>query len=174
MEKKYIMSIDQGTTSTRAIIWDKKGTIISSSQRELMQYYPEPGWVEHDANEIWISVQSVIADALIRGAIRPEEIAAIGVTNQRETTVVWDRVTGMPIHHAIVWQSRQTSEIADKLKQEGHKDFIHSKTGLIIDSYFSATKIKWLLDHIPNAREREKSARDGCFQCQPDDAVQYL
>ena len=154
MEKKYIMSIDQGTTSTRAIIWDKKGTIISSSQRELMQYYPEPGWVEHDANEIWISVQSVIADALIRGAIRPEEIAAIGVTNQRETTVVWDRVTGMPIHHAIVWQSRQTSEIADKLKQEGHNDFIHSKTGLIIDSYFSATKIKWLLDHIPSARER--------------------
>ncbi|CZQ84332.1 glycerol kinase GlpK [Trichococcus ilyis] len=154
MDKKYIMSIDQGTTSTRAIIWDKQGTIISSSQRELMQYYPEPGWVEHDANEIWISVQSVIADALIRGAIRPEEIAAIGITNQRETTVVWDRLTGMPIHHAIVWQSRQTSKIADELKREGHNEFIHDKTGLIIDSYFSATKINWLLEHVPGARER--------------------
>ena len=154
MEKQYVMSIDQGTTSTRAVIWDRKGKIISSSQREIMQYYPEPGWVEHDANEIWISVQSVIADALIRGAIRPEEIASIGITNQRETTVVWDRKTGMPIHHAIVWQSRQTSEIADGLKEGGYGDFIQDKTGLIIDSYFSATKIKWLLDRIPGTRER--------------------
>ena len=123
MEKQYVMSIDQGTTSTRAVIWDRKGKIISSSQREIMQYYPEPGWVEHDANEIWISVQSVIADALIRGAIRPEEIASIGITNQRETTVIWDRKTGMPIHNAIVWQSRQTSEIADESQRGGLRRF---------------------------------------------------
>lgn len=157
MEKQYVMSIDQGTTSTRAVIWDKKGNIISSSQRETTQYYPEPGWVEHDPSEIWITVQSVIADALIRGAIRPEEIASIGITNQRETTVIWDKQTGLPVYNAIVWQSRQTSEIADALIQAGHKQFIQDKTGLIIDSYFSATKIKWILDNVSDARSRAEN-----------------
>lgn len=153
-EKKYIMAIDQGTTSSRAIIFNKKGEKIASSQKEFPQIFPQAGWVEHNANQIWNSVQSVIAGAFIESSIKPGQIEAIGITNQRETTVVWDKATGLPIYNAIVWQSRQTAPIADQLKQDGHIDLIHEKTGLVIDAYFSATKIRWILDHVPGAQER--------------------
>ena len=148
------MAIDQGTTSSRAIIFDKAGNHIGTSQKEFTQYFPEAGWVEHDAHEIWNSVQSVIAGAFIESGVKPEQIAGIGITNQRETTVVWDKETGLPIYHAIVWQSRQSAQIADELKEQGYSDLFHEKTGLIIDSYFSATKIRWILDHVPGAQER--------------------
>lgn len=153
-ETKYIMAIDQGTTSSRAIIFDKNGNKIGSSQKEFTQYFPNDGWVEHNANEIWNSVQSVIAGALIESGVKPEQIAGIGITNQRETTVVWDKKTGLPIHNAVVWQSRQSSPIADQLKADGHAEMIHSKTGLIIDAYFSATKVRWILDHVEGAQAR--------------------
>ncbi|WP_304651846.1 glycerol kinase GlpK [uncultured Ligilactobacillus sp.] len=152
--EKYIMAIDQGTTSSRAIIFDKAGNHIGTSQKEFTQYFPEAGWVEHDAHEIWNSVQSVIAGAFIESGVKPDQIAGIGITNQRETTVVWDKETGLPIYHAIVWQSRQSAQIADELKEQGYSDLFHEKTGLIIDSYFSATKIRWILDHVPGAQER--------------------
>ena len=152
--EKYIMAIDQGTTSSRAIIFDKAGNHIGTSQKEFTQYFPEAGWVEHDAHEIWNSVQSVIAGAFIESGVKPDQIAGIGITNQRETTVVWDKETGQPIYHAIVWQSRQSAQIADELKEQGYADIFHEKTGLIIDSYFSATKIRWILDHVPGAQER--------------------
>lgn len=153
-EEKYIMAIDQGTTSSRAIIFNKKGEKIASSQKEFPQIFPQAGWVEHNANQIWNSVQSVIAGAFIESRIKPGQIEAIGITNQRETTVVWDKKTGLPIYNAIVWQSRQTAPIADQLKQEGHTNMIHEKTGLVIDAYFSATKVRWILDHVPGAQER--------------------
>ncbi|HFU9465240.1 TPA: glycerol kinase GlpK [Streptococcus agalactiae] len=153
-EEKYIMAIDQGTTSSRAIIFNKKGEKIASSQKEFPQIFPQAGWVEHNANQIWNSVQSVIAEAFIESSIKPGQIEAIGITNQRETTVVWDKKTGLPIYNAIVWQSRQTAPIADQLKQEGHTNMIHEKTGLVIDAYFSATKVRWILDHVPGAQER--------------------
>lgn len=153
-EEKYIMAIDQGTTSSRAIIFNKKGEKIASSQKEFPQIFPQAGWVEHNANQIWNSVQSVIAGAFIESSIKPGQIEAIGITNQRETTVVWDKATGLPIYNAIVWQSRQTAPIADQLKQDGHIELIHEKTGLVIDAYFSATKIRWILDHVPGAQER--------------------
>lgn len=153
-EEKYIMAIDQGTTSSRAIIFNKKGEKIASSQKEFPQIFPQAGWVEHNANQIWNSVQSVIAGAFIESSIKPGQIEAIGITNQRETTVVWDKKTGLPIYNAIVWQSRQTAPIADQLKQEGHTNMIHEKTGLVIDAYFSATKVRWILNHVPGAQER--------------------
>lgn len=153
-EEKYIMAIDQGTTSSRAIIFNKKGEKIASSQKEFPQIFPQAGWVEHNANQIWNSVQSVIAGAFIESSIKPGQTEAIGITNQRETTVVWDKKTGLPIYNAIVWQSRQTAPIADQLKQEGHTNMIHEKTGLVIDAYFSATKVRWILDHVPGAQER--------------------
>ncbi|HEO8401356.1 TPA: glycerol kinase GlpK [Streptococcus agalactiae] len=153
-EEKYIMAIDQGTTSSRAIIFNKKGEKIASSQKEFPPIFPQAGWVEHNANQIWNSVQSVIAGAFIESSIKPGQIEAIGITNQRETTVVWDKKTGLPIYNAIVWQSRQTAPIADQLKQEGHTNMIHEKTGLVIDAYFSATKVRWILDHVPGAQER--------------------
>ncbi|HEO2828037.1 TPA: glycerol kinase GlpK [Streptococcus agalactiae] len=153
-EEKYIMAIDQGTTSSRAIIFNKKGEKIASSQKEFPQIFPQAGWVEHNANQIWNSVQSVIAGAFIESSIKPGQIEAIGITNQRETTVVWDKKTGLPIYNAIVWQSRQTAPIADQLKQEGHTNMIHEKTGLVIDAYFSATKVRWILDHVSGAQER--------------------
>ncbi|MGB3161093.1 MAG: glycerol kinase GlpK [Carnobacterium sp.] len=153
-EQKYIMSIDQGTTSSRAIIYDKNGRNVGSSQKEFTQFFPNDGWVEHNANEIWNSVQSVIAGAFIESGIRPTEIAGIGITNQRETTVIWDKKTGLPIYNAVVWQSRQSSGIADQLKEDGYADFFHKKTGLIIDAYFSATKVRWILDHVDGAQER--------------------
>ena len=153
----YIMAIDQGTTSTRAIIFDKDAQPKWTFQREIKQIYPEPGWVEHDANEIWIKTLQVIAGVLIEGGLSPSEIDSIGITNQRETTVIWDKETGEPIHNAIVWQSKQTSEIADQLKEAGHTQLIKDKTGLVIDSYFSATKVMWLLDKIEGARERAEN-----------------
>ena len=153
-EPTYIMAIDQGTTSSRAIIFDKKGRHIGSSQKEFTQYFPQESWVEHDANEIWNSVQSVIAGAFIESGIKPNQIAGIGITNQRETTVIWEKDTGRPIYHAVVWQSRQSAGIADNLKNEGYQEFFHEKTGLVIDAYFSATKIRWILDHVEGAQER--------------------
>ena len=146
------MAIDQGTTSSRAIIFDHDGNKVAISQQEFPQYFPQPGWVEHDPLEIWDSVQSVISNVMIKSQIKPYKIAAIGITNQRETTVIWDRHTGKPIYNAIVWQSKQTSDIAEQLIKDGYKDMIHKKTGLVIDSYFAATKIKWILDHVPGAR----------------------
>lgn len=154
VEEQYIMAIDQGTTSSRAIIFNKMGLKIGSSQKEFTQYFPQEGWVEHDANEIWNSVQSVIAGAFIESGIKPSQVAGIGITNQRETTVIWEKDTGKPIYHAIVWQSRQSSSIADKLKEDGKSEWIHKKTGLVIDAYFSATKIRWILDHVEGAQER--------------------
>nr|WP_233167896.1 glycerol kinase GlpK [Paenibacillus roseus] len=151
------MAIDQGTTSSRAIVFDRQGRIVSTAQQEIQQYFPQPGWVEHDANEIWVSVLGVIAASLSRAEILPKQIEAIGITNQRETTVVWDRHTGRPIHHAIVWQSRQTQDICEQLKLQGHEERFHSKTGLLIDAYFSGTKIKWLLDHVEGAREKAEN-----------------
>lgn len=154
MEKKYIMALDRGTTSSRCIIFDKDGNIIKVAQKEFEQIYPKPGWVEHDAMEIWGSQSGVMREAVDTAGINPEEIAAIGITNQRETTVVWDKKTGKPIYNAIVWQCRRTSEICDELKEKGLTECIREKTGLIIDAYFSATKVKWILDNVEGARER--------------------
>ena len=153
-QEKYIMAIDQGTTSSRAIIFNKKGEKVSSSQKEFTQIFPQAGWVEHNANEIWNSVQSVIAGAFIESGVKPNQIEAIGITNQRETTVVWDKNTGLPIYNAIVWQSRQTAPLAEQLKSQGYVEKFHEKTGLIIDAYFSATKVRWILDHVEGAQER--------------------
>lgn len=152
--EKYIMAIDQGTTSSRAIIFNKKGEKVGSYQKEFTQIFPKPGWVEHNANEIWNSVQSVIAGSFIESGVRPDQIEGIGITNQRETTVVWDKETGLPIYNAVVWQSRQTAHLADQLKADGHADMIHKKTGLVVDAYFSATKVRWILDQVPGAQER--------------------
>ena len=152
--KKYIMAVDQGTTSSRAIIFNKKAEIIASSQKEFPQIFPKSGWVEHDANAIWNSIQSVIAEVFIESGIKPNQIASIGITNQRETTVIWDKNTGLPIYNAIVWQSRQSADIANKLVSDGYKDMIHKKTGLVVDAYFSATKVRWILDNVPGAQER--------------------
>ncbi len=152
--EKFILSLDQGTSSSRAIVFDHKGQIRSVAQREFTQYFPQSGWVEHNPHEIWSSQASVIAEAITAIDINGHNIAGIGITNQRETTIVWDRETEEPIYNAIVWQDRRTSEYCDKLKEEGHTEFIRSRTGLIIDAYFSATKIKWILDNVPGARER--------------------
>lgn len=158
-EKKYILALDQGTTSSRAIVFDHNGQICSVAQKEFTQYFPKPGWVEHDANEIWSSEASVIAEAITQIDINGNDIAAIGITNQRETTIVWDIDTEEPIYHAIVWQDRRTAEFCDKLKAQGLVDKIREKTGLIIDPYFSGTKIKWLLDNVPGARERAEKGK---------------
>lgn len=153
-DEQYIMAIDEGTTSTRAILFNRDGQIVGQAQREFTQHFPKPGWVEHDANEIWNAVQSVISDAVIDAHIQPYKVRGIGITNQRETTIIWDKNTGEPVYHAVVWQSKQTSQIADELKEKGYADLIHKKTGLVIDSYFSATKIMWILDNVPGVRER--------------------
>lgn len=150
----YILALDQGTTSSRAILFNEKGEMVHVAQKEFKQYFPKPGWVEHDANEIWGSILSCIASVLIESGVRPEEVAGIGITNQRETTVVWDKDTGHPIYHAIVWQSRQTDEIVEELKAKGYNELFRKKTGLLIDPYFSGTKIKWILDHVEGAREK--------------------
>ena len=136
--QEYIMAIDQGTTSTRAILFDHDSRIVNVAQKELTQYFPEPGWVEHDANEIWLSVLAVMAEVISTSGISPAQVKGIGITNQRETTVVWNKETGLPVHRAIVWQSRQTSEICDQLKRQGAEKMIRSKTGLRIDPYFSS------------------------------------
>lgn len=148
---KYVLSIDQGTTSTRAIVFDKKGNIIAVSQQEFTQYFSKPGWVEHDAEEIWETVKQVVSQVLRE--VNPADVVAVGITNQRETTVVWDKRSGKPIHRAIVWQSRQTMDICDDLKRRGLEPAVRAKTGLVIDAYFSGSKIKWLLDHSPDARQ---------------------
>lgn len=154
MEKKYVLAIDQGTTSTRAILFNKKGEIVHTSQREFTQYFPEPGWVEHDANEIWVTTLAVIAGVLIESDTKPTEIHSIGITNQRETTVVWDKNTGLPVYHALVWQSRQTSDIANQIIEDGYEELVKSKTGLRVDAYFSGTKVRWILDNVEGARAR--------------------
>lgn len=156
-EEQYILAIDEGTTSTRAIIMDHNGNKVADAQREFPQYFPHPGWVEHNANEIWNAVLSTIATAFINSQIRPKQIVAVGITNQRETTVVWDKETGLPIYNAVVWQSRQTNDIAEQLKKDGYGDMIHQKTGLLIDAYFSATKIRWILDQVPGAQQRAEN-----------------
>ncbi|MFE0507569.1 glycerol kinase GlpK [Peribacillus butanolivorans] len=153
----YILSLDQGTTSSRAILFNKKGEVLHIAQKEFTQYFPNPGWVEHNANEIWGSILSVIASCLSEMNVKPEQIAGIGITNQRETTVVWDKETGQPVYHAIVWQSRQTNEICEQLKKDGHSDLFLQKTGLLIDAYFSGTKVKWILDHVDGAREKAEA-----------------
>lgn len=157
MEKKYILAIDQGTTSSRAIIFDKKGNKISQAQMEFRQIFPNSGWVEHDAEEIWHTTYEVIKEAINREDISTDDIAGIGITNQRETTVVWDRKTSKPIYNAIVWQSRQSKDICEDLINKGYKDLIHEKTGLLINPYFSASKIKWILDHVEGAKEKAKN-----------------
>jgi glycerol kinase len=151
---KYLLALDQGTTSSRALVIDYSGKVISVAQKEFTQFFPQPGWVEHDPNEIWTSQLGVAADAIIRANINLADIAAIGITNQRETTVVWDRKTGEPIHHAIVWQDRRTAPICDQMRADGLEELIDSRTGLVIDAYFSGTKVRWLLDNVPGARER--------------------
>ena len=158
----YILALDQGTTSSRAILFDHRGTIRGVAQKEFTQFYPEPAWVEHDGNEIWNAQATVVRELLEKCGTAVEEIAAIGITNQRETTLLWDRRTGQPIHHAIVWQDRRTAGICDELKAAGLEDHVRDTTGLVIDAYFSGTKIKWLLDNVPGARERAE-AGELCF-----------
>ncbi|MCI0184359.1 glycerol kinase GlpK [Sulfoacidibacillus ferrooxidans] len=152
--QSYILSIDQGTTSSRAILVNKSGHITAFAQKECKQIFSNNGWVEHNALEIWDTVQSVIAEVVAHNHIRVSDIAAIGIANQRETTVIWDKNTGIPVYHAIVWQSRQTFDICEELRQKGYERIIHEKTGLLIDAYFSGTKVKWILDHIPGVREK--------------------
>ena len=151
---KYVMALDAGTTSNRCIIFNEKGEMCSVAQKEFTQYFPKPGWVEHDANEIWSSQLGVAVEAMAKLGIGADDIAAIGITNQRETTVVWDKNTGEPVYHAIVWQCRRTSEYCDTLKDKGLTDKFREKTGLIIDAYFSGTKLKWILDNVDGVRER--------------------
>jgi len=157
--EKYILSLDQGTTSSRAILFNKNGEIVHTAQKEFTQHFPKPGWVEHNANEIWGSILSVIAGVLSESGIKPEQISGIGITNQRETTVVWDKETGEPVYNALVWQSRQTSEICEQLKEKGYNDLFREKTGLLIDAYFSGTKVKWILDNIEGARDKAEQGK---------------
>lgn len=154
MAEKFVMALDQGTTSSRAIIFNKKGEIVAKSQNEFNQFYPQNGWVEHDPNEILFSVVSAMISVIRKRGVNPEQIAGIGITNQRETTILWDKETGKPLYNAIVWQCRRTAEYCEELKSEGLGDYIKSKTGLLIDAYFSATKIKWILDNVEGAREK--------------------
>ena len=151
---KYIMALDAGTTSNRCVLFDRKGNMCSVAQREFTQYFPQPGWVEHDADEIWASQLGVAVEAMTKIGASASDIAAIGITNQRETAIVWDKNTGEPVYHAIVWQCRRTSEYCDSLKERGLTGQFRQKTGLVIDAYFSGTKIKWILDNVPGARER--------------------
>ncbi|MEB7365583.1 glycerol kinase GlpK [Staphylococcus borealis] len=155
--EKYIMSIDQGTTSSRAILFDKEGDIKGVAQREFKQYFPKSGWVEHDANEIWTSVLAVMAEVLNENEINADQVEGIGITNQRETTVIWDKNTGRPIYHAIVWQSRQAQAICHELKEQGHEETFRNKTGLLLDPYFAGTKVKWILDNVDGAREKAEN-----------------
>jgi len=152
--EKYILSLDQGTTSSRAILFNKEGEIVHVAQKEFTQIFPKPGWVEHNASEIWGSILAVIASVMSESNVKPEQIAGLGITNQRETAVVWDKETGLPIYNAIVWQSRQTSGICDELRTKGYNDLFRDKTGLLIDAYFSGTKVKWILDNVEGAREK--------------------
>jgi glycerol kinase (EC 2.7.1.30) len=159
MEQKYILSFDAGTTSSRAIVFNRKGEICSVAQKEFPQIFPQSGWVEHDPLEIWASQAAVAAEAITKIGINGTNIAGIGITNQRETTIVWDRETGEPVYNAIVWQDRRTSEYCDALKNEGLLPVIKEKTGLIVDAYFSATKVKWILDNVQGAREKAEKGK---------------
>ncbi|AWX44052.1 Glycerol kinase [Flagellimonas maritima] len=154
---QYILALDQGTTSSRAVVFDKKGAIISVAQKEFTQIFPKPGWVEHDADEIWATQAGIAAEAVSKKGLKGEQIAAIGITNQRETVVVWDRNTGEPIYNAIVWQDKRTADYCDELKKEGKSEMIREKTGLVIDSYFSGTKVKWILDNVEGARKKAEA-----------------
>ncbi len=155
-EKKYIVALDQGTTSSRAVVLDHEANVIGVSQREFTQIYPQAGWVEHNPMEIWATQSSTLVEVLAKTGINSDEIAAIGITNQRETTIVWDKVTGKPIYNAIVWQCRRTAEICEELKRNGMEEYIRQNTGLVVDPYFSGTKVKWILDHVEGSRERAK------------------
>jgi glycerol kinase len=157
--KKYILTLDQGTTSSRAILFDENGKIASLAQKEFTQFYPKPGWVEHDPMEIWSSQASVITEAILKENLKATEIAAIGITNQRETTIVWDKKTGQTVYHAIVWQDRRTSERCDMLKQKGVDKIIREKTGLVLDAYFSGTKVQWILENVEGAREKAQQGQ---------------
>ena len=159
---KYVLAIDQGTTSSRAILFNQKGDILSLAQKTFQQYFPQPGWVEHNPNEIWSSQSAVIAEAVEKAGITDEQIACIGIANQRETTIVWERKSGKPIYQAIVWQDRRTADYCEELKAKGLASMIREKTGLVIDAYFSATKIRWILDHVEGARERAERG-ELCF-----------
>ncbi|MEY8747885.1 glycerol kinase GlpK [Bacillales bacterium AN1005] len=156
---KFILSLDQGTTSSRAIIFNKKGEIVHSAQKEFTQIFPKPGWVEHNASEIWGSILSVIATVLSESDIKADQIEGIGITNQRETAVVWDKETGVPVYNAIVWQSRQTNDICEDLKAQGHNQLFRDKTGLLIDAYFAGTKVKWILDNVEGARDKAENGQ---------------
>ncbi|MBQ6686221.1 MAG: glycerol kinase, partial [Firmicutes bacterium] len=149
--EKYIMSLDQGTTSCRCILFNRAGEIVSVAQKEFKQYYPQPGWVEHDPMEIWSTQVGVAQEAMLKVRATYENIASIGITNQRETTILWNKETGVPVYNAIVWQCRRTAEFCDELKEAGYTDLIREKTGLLIDAYFSGTKIRWILDNVPEA-----------------------
>ena len=156
--KQYVIALDQGTTSSRCILFDREQNIVGVAQREFTQIYPKPGWVEQDPMEIWSSQSSVLTEVLAQTGIAPTEVAAIGITNQRETTIVWDKATGRPIYNAIVWQCRRTAPLCEELKADGaFSDYIKEHTGLLIDAYFSATKLKWILDHVEGARERARA-----------------
>ncbi|WP_156288356.1 glycerol kinase GlpK [Oceanobacillus salinisoli] len=154
MSEKFVLSLDQGTTSSRAILFNHNGEIVGTAQKEFEQFFPQPGWVEHDANEIWTSILSCISEVLRKADVEPSQVAGIGITNQRETTVVWDKKTGKPIYRAIVWQSRQSEGICKELADQGYQDLIRNKTGLLLDPYFSGTKVKWILDNVDGAREK--------------------
>lgn len=159
MDKKYVLAIDQGTTSSRAVLFDHQGRIAGIAQREFSQIFPQPGWVEHNPREIMTSVYTTITELLNNADVDIHDIASIGITNQRETAVVWDKATGQPIHNAIVWQSRQTKDICEELEQAGHQEMVRAKTGLVIDAYFSGTKVKWILDKVPGARARAQAGQ---------------
>lgn len=159
MQQKLILALDQGTTSSRAIVFNHKGEIVDMSQRDFTQYFPKAGWVEHCPNEIWSSQISVAAEVVAKTGVSGREIAAIGITNQRETTIVWDRETSEPVYNAIVWQDRRTAKYCDQLKEEGHVDMIRNKTGLVLDAYFSGTKVKWILDNVEGAREKAEAGK---------------
>src|SRR5471032_1839694 len=151
MQEQYILALDQGTTSSRAMVFDRQGNVVSVAQKEFGQIYPQPGWVEHDPQEIWSTQAGVAAEAVTRAGLNGASIAAIGITNERETTVVWDRETGQPIHNAIVWQDRRTAPQCDQLRKAGHAAGIAKKTGLVVDAYFSATKLQWILKNVKGA-----------------------
>ncbi|MBY5981901.1 glycerol kinase GlpK [Ferrimonas balearica] len=165
--EQFILALDQGTTSSRALLFNRQGTILGSAQREFTQHYPQSGWVEHDAMEIWASQRAVLTEVLARCGVRHEQVAAIGITNQRETTVIWDAETGQPIHNAIVWQCRRTADLCEALKAKGLEQHVRDTTGLVLDPYFSGTKIAWLLDQVPGARERAERGelRFGTIDC---------
>jgi glycerol kinase len=156
---RYVLALDSGTTSARAIVFDRDGAVTAVAQREFAQLYPQPGWVEHDPLEIWTAQISAAVEALGRAGLKPDDIAAVGITNQRETAVVWDRQTGQPVGNAIVWQDRRTAPTCDRLRADGHDTLIRAKTGLVVDAYFSATKIGWVLDNLPGARQRAEAGR---------------